>query len=344
MIPMDFHNLNKLSETVQQRISKLEAAMKGLSIEEPLQKAYEHYLRLISANIKTMQLLSSEGSPPLHLPQETAQITHTLVTKHILSTTPIGDGQFGSSIKRVAHADGTCYVAKTPTPSEVLIHYLLPPHDNIIKFLGVNTDQELLIEYIPRGDLFLNGLERKVFNEKEIKSIAEQIALGLKHLHNHRIIHCDLKPDNILINEKNVIKISDFGLSRTVFDEETSFVGTPEYAAPEVLLSLTKDHKIDVWSYACILFALMHPYPFGDEILHQLKYPQEICDNPNIENLSKPFKEQSEDVLTKTIEQVISLIKTSDLLPILKVCFAVNPKTRFSIEEVLPLFHNTEPS
>lgn len=73
--------------------------------------------------------------------------------------------------------------------------------------------------------------------EKQIVNYIIQVTLGLKHLKNNKIIHRDIKPSNILISEKGLLKISDFGISKQVKDHEKteSCLGTPYYTAPEII-------------------------------------------------------------------------------------------------------------
>jgi serine/threonine protein kinase len=93
-----------------------------------------------------------------------------------------------------------------------------------------------------------------------------QILEGLKHLHEHSIIHRDMKPDNMLLNHKGEVKIIDFGMARTTdlsylhpqFKQMTQSVTTPIYKAPEVYLSqkLYND-KVDVWACGLVFYELL---------------------------------------------------------------------------------------
>ena len=95
-----------------------------------------------------------------------------------------------------------------------------------------------LMEYCQGGDL-LGVLQKKPFllTEECIKDIVASTVLGLQYLHERNIIYRDIKPENILIDHNNYIKLADFGLSRFVDSEAMKYskVGTPDYVAPEVL-------------------------------------------------------------------------------------------------------------
>ena len=99
------------------------------------------------------------------------------------------------------------------------------------------------MELADGGELFDKILEKIKFSEKEAKIHFYQMLSAVQYLHQHNIAHRDLKPENILLSNDDtnpLIKISDMGLSKLV-DHTTflqTFCGTPQYLAPEVLLSL----------------------------------------------------------------------------------------------------------
>ncbi|KAF1322401.1 Cmgc/dyrk protein kinase, partial [Globisporangium splendens] len=104
-------------------------------------------------------------------------------------------------------------------------------------------------------------LERGVinyFNMARLKKISIEVLEALQSLHSLGIVHCDLKPENILISSFNEcrIKVIDFGSACFVTDELTSYVQSRSYRAPEVILGLSYDQKIDVWSFGCVLAEL----------------------------------------------------------------------------------------
>ncbi|KAJ0395359.1 hypothetical protein P43SY_000939 [Pythium insidiosum] len=96
------------------------------------------------------------------------------------------------------------------------------------------------------------------FTIPRLKKVACQILEALEFLHSLGLVHCDLKPENILISNFNEcrIKVIDFGSSCFVTDELTSYVQSRSYRAPEVILGLEYDQKIDMWSLGCVLAEL----------------------------------------------------------------------------------------
>ena len=135
-------------------------------------------------------------------------------------------------------------------------------HPNLLKFYGYTKEAPfaILTEYVAKGSLYdvlrdptqrLNGTEKTI--------IACDVADGLLYLHEHGIIHRDMKSLNVLLTEDNRAKICDFGLARTRSKQPmTGLVGTAHWMAPEVLLSKpTYDEKVDVYGFGVILWELL---------------------------------------------------------------------------------------
>lgn len=131
----------------------------------------------------------------------------------------------------------------------------------------------MVLDYVPGGELFGRLKEEKVFSEKRVKLYAAEILLGLAHLHKLGYIYRDLKPENILVDDKGHLKLTDFGLSRKVGAgvTATTFCGTPEYIAPEMLLSQSYDKGVDWWSFGILIYEMLFGVPaFYDENVNVL--------------------------------------------------------------------------
>ena len=102
---------------------------------------------------------------------------------------------------------------------------------------------------------------RKRLHELEVMCYTSQIINALKYLHQHRIIHRDLKLGNLFLNEKMEIKLGDFGLATKLdFDGEKkrTICGTPNYIAPEVLEGKAgHSYEVDIWSLGVIIYTLI---------------------------------------------------------------------------------------
>lgn len=95
-------------------------------------------------------------------------------------------------------------------------------------------------------------------NLRAIRAYAQQMFLGLSLMRKCNIVHADLKPDNLLVNEqRNVLKVCDLGSASPMTDNEiTPYLVSRFYRAPEIMLGIPYDHGIDVWSVGCTLFEL----------------------------------------------------------------------------------------
>ncbi|KAK7280498.1 hypothetical protein RJT34_25562 [Clitoria ternatea] len=91
-----------------------------------------------------------------------------------------------------------------------------------------------------------------------VRAYAKQLFIALKHLRNCGVLHCDIKPDNMLVNEaKNVLKLCDFGNAMFAGKNEvTPYLVSRFYRAPEIILGLPYDHPLDIWSVGCCLYEL----------------------------------------------------------------------------------------
>ncbi|CAK9205497.1 unnamed protein product, partial [Sphagnum troendelagicum] len=91
-----------------------------------------------------------------------------------------------------------------------------------------------------------------------VQAYAKQLFIALKHLRNWGVLHCDIKPDNMLVNDaKNVLKLCDFGSAMFAGENEiTPYLVSRFYRAPEIILGLPYDHALDVWSVGCCLYEL----------------------------------------------------------------------------------------
>ncbi len=153
--------------------------------------------------------------------------------------------------------------AKQKLISEIKIHKSLH-HTNIVAFEHYFEDSEnvyLLIEICLNQTLNELLKRRKKLTELEVQCYAVQIIKALKYLHNHRVIHRDLKLGNLFISDKMEIKVGDFGLATKLeFDGERkrTVCGTPNYIAPEILEGKTgHSYEVDIWSLGVIMYTLI---------------------------------------------------------------------------------------
>lgn len=122
----------------------------------------------------------------------------------------------------------------------------------------------MVIDFVNGGELFFHLKRDKRFKESRARFYACEILLALEHLHKHDVIYRDLKPENILIDRFGHVAVTDFGLAKELVKDNAkthTFCGTPEYLAPEVLLSQGHGKPVDWWSFGTLLFEMLVGIP-----------------------------------------------------------------------------------
>lgn len=132
----------------------------------------------------------------------------------------------------------------------------------------------LVMDYYSGGSLFVHLRKSKRFSEVRARFYAAELVLSLAHLHYMHIMYRDLKLENILMDSEGHVAITDFGLSKED-DEGSTFVGTPEYLAPELLCSQrtasSYGNTIDWWSYGVLVYEMIQGHtPFWDKNRRQM--------------------------------------------------------------------------
>lgn len=179
-------------------------------------------------------------------------------------------------------------------------------HEHIITlFDWFETVHEFVVvmEYA-QGDLFEILEADKHLPEAVVQRIAKQLIQALYYLHNNRIIHRDMKPQNILIAQNSTVKLADFGFARAMSYNTmvlTSIKGTPLYMAPELIQEQPYDSAADLWSLGCILFELYYGRPpFYSNNLYTLTN-KIINDTVKFEEpISPDFRSFLQGLLTKS--------------------------------------------
>ncbi|MGK0554620.1 Stk1 family PASTA domain-containing Ser/Thr kinase [Macrococcus capreoli] len=170
-------------------------------------------------------------------------------------------------------------------------------HPNIVKVLDVDEDERhyyMIMEFIDGPTLHEYIRERGPLDVKEAVFFTKQILRGIEHAHQHRIIHRDIKPQNILMTQNKELKISDFGIARalseTAMTHTNHIMGSVHYLSPEQAKGKQTDEASDIYSIGIVLFEMLTGHPphegesaVGVAIKHiQEQLPSVIEENPNV--------------------------------------------------------------
>ena len=140
---------------------------------------------------------------------------------------------------------------------------------NLHSCFQTETRVYFVMEYVSGGDLMLH-IQREQFNLHRARFYAAEVLLALEYFHKHGIIYRDLKLDNIMLTLDGHVKIADYGLCKEGMwygNTTTTFCGTPEFMAPEILLEQRYDRAVDWWAFGILLYEmLLGQAPFrGDD-------------------------------------------------------------------------------
>ncbi|ORX97375.1 kinase-like protein, partial [Basidiobolus meristosporus CBS 931.73] len=163
------------------------------------------------------------------------------------------------------------------------------------------------IDYINGGELFYHLQQTQRFSEDRARFYVAEIASALEYLHSMNVIYRDLKPENCLLDWKGHIRLVDFGLAKQILNDDgttSTFCGTPEYLAPEVLKHLSYDKTVDWYCLGAVLYEMLSglpPYYSPDNsdmyeriLSERLRFP------PNISSTTRSFISRLMDRNPKT--------------------------------------------
>ncbi|XP_024602662.1 serine/threonine-protein kinase Sgk2 isoform X2 [Neophocaena asiaeorientalis asiaeorientalis] len=202
----------------------------------------------------------------------------------------IGKGNYGKVLLAKHKSDGMFYAVKVLQKKSILKKkeqsHIMAERSVLLKnvchpFLvglrySFQTPEKLyfVLDYVNGGELFFHLQRERRFLEPRARFYAAEVASAIGYLHSLNIIYRDLKPENILLDGQGHVVLTDFGLCKEgVEPEETTstFCGTPEYLAPEVLRKEPYDRAVDWWSLGAVLYEMLHGLPpFYSQDLSQM--------------------------------------------------------------------------
>ncbi|CAK7320625.1 Serine/threonine-protein kinase Nek1 [Vulpes lagopus] len=198
----------------------------------------------------------------------------------------IGEGSFGKAILVKSTEDDRQYVIKEINISrmsnkereesrrEVAVLANMK-HPNIVQYresFEENGSLYIVMDYCEGGDLFkrINAQKGILFQEDQILDWFVQICLALKHVHDRKILHRDIKSQNIFLTKDGTVQLGDFGIARVLnstVELARTCIGTPYYLSPEICENKPYNNKSDIWALGCVLYemcTLKHAFEAGN--------------------------------------------------------------------------------
>jgi len=201
----------------------------------------------------------------------------------------IGRGSFGKVMQVRKKGEETIYAMKILKKKAIIqrnqlehtkaerkiLEALKHPFCMTLRFaFQTETKLYFVLDYFTGGELFFHLKKKRRFRENEARIMVAEVGMALGHLHSLDVIYRDLKPENILLDEKGHVCLTDFGLSKELDmdnQEATTFCGTPEYLAPEIVLNKGHGKAVDWWSLGILLYELTVGIPpFYSQNVHEM--------------------------------------------------------------------------
>ncbi|KAL4004238.1 S-(hydroxymethyl)glutathione dehydrogenase / alcohol dehydrogenase [Sarotherodon galilaeus] len=163
-----------------------------------------------------------------------------------------------------------------------------------------------VMAYSPGGDL-MTHIHNSIFSESQARFFSSCVLLGLEFLHKNKIVYRDLKLDNLLMDADGFVRIADFGLCKEGMghgDRTSTFCGTPEFLAPEVLTDSNYTRSVDWWGLGVLVYEMLvgeSPFPGDDEeevfdsiVNDDVRYPRFL--SPNSASLIQKLLQKNPDL------------------------------------------------
>ncbi|XP_060143912.1 serine/threonine-protein kinase Nek5 [Globicephala melas] len=263
----------------------------------------------------------------------------------------IGEGAFGKAYLAKGKSDSKdCVIKeinfekmpiqeKEASKKEVILLAKMK-HPNIVTFFSSfqeNNRLFIVMEYCDGGDLMKRIKKQRgvLLSEDQILSWFVQISLGLKHIHDRKILHRDIKTQNIFLSKNGMVaKLGDFGIARVLnntMELARTCVGTPYYLSPEICQNKPYNNKTDIWSLGCVLYELCTlRHPFEGNNLHQLVL--KIC-QARVPPISPRFSHDLQSLISQLFE--VSPRARPSISSILKRPFLENLMAKYLTPEVI---------
>lgn len=178
-------------------------------------------------------------------------------------------------------------------------------HPLIVRYVTTFQDARsvyILMEELMGGDLFTAIRDIGELTEEHSLFFSASLVLAIEYLHSRRVIYRDLKPENVMLTATGFVKLVDMGCCTKKVRSYT-FIGTPEYLAPEVVLGVGYGKNVDWWSVGVIMYEMTcGPLPFGDGCSDLLEIMKEVLEKPLV--FPKKVQPEASDLISSLLERM----------------------------------------
>ncbi len=281
---------------------------------------------------------------------QTTQSQQDAINRSLDGTTPpaqiegyllqayLGSGAFGQVWSAVDRTTGKKVAIKfynrrsvgdiEPLAREVQKLVVLSADRHVVQLLDVGWEADppyFVMEFLPRGSLEDLLRSQEKIPVHQALDLCEEVAVGLMHLHGKGVLHCDLKPGNVLLDNDGKPRLADFGQSR-LSDEATPSLGTLFYMAPEQAdLDATPDARWDVYALGALLYVMLTGKPpyFDHTINTEIEASGDIRSRlsayrKSISAAGPPRRHRSVSGVDRMLAEIIDR------------CIAIDPRKRYS--------------
>ncbi|XP_071119571.1 serine/threonine-protein kinase Sgk1-like [Haliotis cracherodii] len=272
------HRREGLDEFIQQLISHKNVCQHpDVRSFLSLDKQRNAQRRVDSDNFEDADIMNGKDANPVNLgPSEKTSVRPS--DFEFLKV--IGKGSFGKVLLAKHRVEAKVYAVKVLQKQAIMkrneVKHIMAERNVLLKnvkhpfLVGLHysfqTPDKLyfILDYVNGGELFFHLQRERYFPEPRAKFYAAEMASAIGYLHSLNIIYRDLKPENILLDSQGHVVLTDFGLCKEGIEgmgTTSTFCGTPEYLAPEVLRKQPYDKTVDWWCLGAVLYEMMYGLP-----------------------------------------------------------------------------------
>lgn len=222
-------------------------------------------------NFRLIKVQCQPNTIPQATPEFRWKKSDSIIGRGALGTVYLGINLNTGELMAIKQVDVNSKNFKSEALESEINYLKALSHPNIVRYLGMQRTAkyiDIFLEYVPGGSIESLLQKFKHFPESIVQLFSRQILLGLQYLHEHGVLHRDIKGGNILVDKNGTIKLSDFGSAKMIDvdldpNEKKQITGTPPFMPKEVIRDAKYSNASDIWSFGCTVLQMLtgqHPW------------------------------------------------------------------------------------